>query len=171
MINVYTADPIKSSAHFNLKNLMIPDVEGNFTNLSGKFIYDPENLSDGLIEAHIDAKTISTGDDLKDTKLRSAEFFNTDKYPEILFISKKIEVYDADVLKVCGDLTVKNITKEVVLNVERPESSSKHLTLAASTVINREEFGLELGSVLEVGELLVGDDIQITMDITLHKSN
>lgn len=170
MINVYAADTSKSLAHFNLKNLMIPDVEGDFTNLSGKFIYDPQNLNQSRIEAHIDVSTISTGDELRDGHLKGPLFFDTQKYPEIKFISKKIEEYDADVLKVCGDLTVKNITKEVVLNVERPEATSKHLSLAASTVVNREEFGLELGSVLEVGELLLGDDIQITMDITLHKS-
>ena len=171
MINVYTADTVKSSAHFNLKNIMIPDVQGDFTKLSGKFIYDPSNLDQSLIEAHIDVNTISTGDDFKDKKLKSAEFFDTEKYPEIKFISKKIEIHDEDVLKVSGDLTVKNITKEVVLNVERPESTNKHLSLAASTIVNRGLFGLELSSILEVGEMLVGDDIHITMDITLHKTS
>lgn len=169
MINVYNADPTKSSAHFNLKNLMIPDVDGEFKSLSGKFIYDPENLANGLIEAIIDVNSVSTGDESRDSQLKDLGFFNADTYPTIKFYSKKIEEFDEDVLKVCGDLTIKNITKEVILNVEKPTSEKKHLSLTATTLVNREEFRLEVGAILEVGEMLVGDNIQIIMDITLIK--
>jgi polyisoprenoid-binding protein YceI len=169
MINEYVADPNHSTAQFNLKNLMIPDVSGEFATLSGNFIYDPQNLDKSLIEAFIDVNSVTTGDEHRDAQLKDKEFFNSEKFPTIKFISKHIEEYDSDVLKVCGYLTIKNITKEVILNVEKPESDFKHMSLAASTLVNREEFGLDVGAILEVGEMLVGDNIQIIMDITLNK--
>lgn len=170
MINSYKANPDQSTAHFTLHNVLIPDVEGDFECLRGKFIYDPENLRNSLIEAYIDVKTISTGKESRDSQFKSAEFFNVTKYPTIEFHSKKFEEHDEDVLKVTGDLTVKNITKEVILNVERPANTNqKQMSIAASTIVNRDEFGLALGKILEVGEVLVGDNIQITMDIQLTK--
>lgn len=170
MLNSYKANPDKSSAHFTLHNMLIPDVEGDFECLRGKFIYDPENADKGLIEAYIDVKTISTGSPSRDKKLKGQEFFNATEYPTIEFHSRKFESFDEDVLKVTGDLTVKHITREVILNVEKPANTNKkQMSIAASTVINRDEFGLALGKILEVGEMLVGDNIQITMDIQLTK--
>ena len=152
--------------------MVIPDVEGDFSSLSGSFIFDPDNLSACRIEAFIDVKSIDSGSDTRNDLLKAKEFFHVEKYPQIKFNSKKFEIYDEDVLKVTGDLTVKNITKEVVLNVERPdeEIKQKRISLAASTIVNRDEFKLDLGSVLEIGEALVGDNIQITMDIQLIKA-
>lgn len=170
MIHQYKANPEKSTAHFKLHNTLIPDVEGDFECLRGKFIYDPEDLKSSVIEAYIDVKTISTGKEGRDNQFKGEEFFNVKRYPTIVFHSKKFEVHDNDVLKVLGNLTVKHITKEVVLNVERPDNTNKRqLSLAASTIIKRDEFGLALGKILEVGEVLVGDNIQITMDIQLTK--
>jgi polyisoprenoid-binding protein YceI len=172
MINEYLADPGHSSAHFNLENLVIPDVEGDFASLSGKFIYDPDHLDQCRIEAFIDVRSVTTGDALIDAQLKSVEFFHLAHYPQIKFISKSIEAFDKDVLKVYGDLTIKEITKEVVLNVERPDNTiKKKISLVASTLVNRVAFGLELSSILNVGEILVGDNIQITMDIKLTKKN
>ncbi|MEA9357419.1 YceI family protein [Bacteriovorax sp. PP10] len=169
MIHSYKANPDKSTAHFKLHNILIPDVEGDFECLRGKFIYDPENLKSSVIEAYIDVKTISTGKESRDSQFKGEEFFNAKKYPTIVFHSLKFEIQD-DLLKVLGNLTVKHITKEVVLNVERPDNIHKRqMSLAASTIINRDEFGLALGRILEVGEVLVGDNIQITMDIQLTK--
>lgn len=172
MIHSYKANPDKSTAHFKLHNTLIPDVEGDFECLRGKFIYDPKNLDKALIEAYIDVKTISTGKESRDSQFKGEDFFNVKKFPTIEFHSRKFEVQDEDVLKVTGDLTVKNITKEVVLNVERPEGhEARHMNLAASTIVNRDEFGLALGKILEVGEVLVGNNIQITMDIQLTKES
>lgn len=171
MINSYKANPDKSSAHFKLHNILIPDVEGDFECLRGRFIYDPEDLKSSVIEAYIDVTTISTGYASRDSQFKGEEFFNVKKYPTIVFHSKKFEIQNnEDVLKVSGNLTVKHITKEVVLNVERPDNTNKRqMSIAASTIINRDEFGLALGKILEVGEVLVGDNIQITMDIQLTK--
>lgn len=170
MINNFKADPTLSSAHFNLKNKVIPDVEGDFSSLSGCFTFDPDNLSSCLIEAYIDVKSINSGSDSRNELLKSKDFFNVDKYPLIEFHSKNFEVFDEDVLKVTGNLKIKDITSEVVLNVERPdELKQKRISIAASVLVNRDEFKLDLGNVLEVGEALVGDNIQITMDIELIK--
>ena len=170
MIHEYKANPEKSTAHFKLNNTLIPDVEGDFECLRGKFIYDPEDLKSSVIEAYIDVKTISTGKDSRDSQLKGEDFFDVSHYPTIAFHSKKFEVFDNDVLKVSGDLTLKDITKEAVLNVEKPHNTNKRqMSIAASTIINRDEFGLALGKILEVGEVLVGDNIQITMDIQLTK--
>lgn len=172
MINTFKANPKESSAHFNLKNMVIPDVKGHFSSVSGTFSYDPEKIENGLIEACIDVKTVDTGSELTNEKLKSAEFFDVKKYPLIKFLSNKIEIYDEEMLKVTGNLTVKDVTKEVILNVEKPdELGSKKLNVVASTLINREEFNLDLGNVLEVTEMLMGDNIQIIMDIELIKQN
>jgi polyisoprenoid-binding protein YceI len=170
MMNIYNADSNHSSAHFNLNNLIIPDIVGDFPHLSGKFIYDPDDLGKSFIEARIDVKSVTTGDIHRDDQLKGRNFFYADIYPDIVFVSKRIELLDEDVLKVSGNLTVKNITKEVILNVERPEKTQdKILNLAASTVINREDFKLELGPILEIGEALVANSIRITMKIELVK--
>jgi len=170
MINTYKADPNQSSAHFILKNFVIPDIEGDFECLSGKFIYDPGNLSHAKIEASIAVKTMHTGNEVRDSQLKGKEFFNIKKYPFIKFVSKDFSIQDADVLKVRGDLTVKGITREIILNVERPaDTKEPELNLAASTIINREEFKLDLGDILEIGEPLIGENIQMTMNIQLIK--
>jgi polyisoprenoid-binding protein YceI len=162
MIHSYQANPDKSTAHFKLHNTLIPDVEGDFECLRGKFVYDPENLDKSLIEAYIDVNTISTGKESRDAQFKAEDFFNVEQFPTIEFHSRKLELLDEDVLKVHGHLTVKNITKEVILNVERPMSTEKkQMSIMASTIINRDEFGLALGKILEVGEVLVGDNIQI----------
>ncbi len=172
MINTFKADPKESCAHFNLKNMVIPDVEGYFSSLSGSFTFDPDNLSVCRIEAYIDVSSVDSGSDSRDELLKGEEFFNAQKYPLIEFHSKEFRIHDEDVLKVRGDLTVKDITKEVVLNVERPDGlKKKRISIAASTLVNRDEFKLDLGSVLEIGEALIGENIQMTMEIELIKQS
>ncbi len=169
MINVYKAIPDQSNAHFTLENSIIPDISGEFSCLSGTFTYDADHLDKSSIEAFIDVKTIDTGNTLRDEGLKSENVFNVKKFPTIKFISKSFRDTEKGILEVVGNLTVKNITKEAILLVEKPESDKKEITITANTVINREKFKLELGSILDIGEIIVGDEIQFDMDIQLIK--
>lgn len=170
MINVYKANPDQSNAYFQLKNSIIPDITGEFSCLSGSFTFDSDHLEKSRIEAYIDVKTINTGDSTRDTYFKSEDFFNIQKHPTIKFISSEFKDDGNGTLIVSGELTVKGITKKAVLEVEKPDDTNqKKLGLSASTVINRDKFKLELGSIMEVGEALIGDDIQFDMNIQLIK--
>ncbi|MBC7711893.1 MAG: YceI family protein [Rhizobacter sp.] len=172
MISEYKANPDQSSAHFLLKNSLIPDIKGEFSCLSGSFTFDSDHLEKSHIEAYIDVKTIDTGDSTRDNYFKSEDFFNIKKFPTIKFISQEFKDNGQGLLEVTGDLTVKNITKKALLKVEKPDNTEKtKIGITASTFINREKFKLELGSILEAGEVLIGDDIQFEMDIQLIKQS
>jgi len=176
MKTTYQIDPAHSSAQFVVRHMMITNVRGGFGSLKGTVVYDPDNLNESKIEALIDVTSIKTMDEQRDTHLKSADFFDVEKYPEITFQSKKIEQAGGDELKVTGDLAVHGVTKEVVLNVDGPTGEGKdpfgytRVGAAASTKIKRGDFGLTWNAALETGGILVGDDVKIELEISLIKA-
>lgn len=173
----YEIDPAHSGAHFRVKHLMVANVRGTFSNVTGTVVYDPQNAGNSKIQATIDASTIDTRDAQRDAHLKSADFFNVEKFPSITFVSKKVENGTAGKLKVIGDLTIHGMTKEVTLDVEGPEADVKDpwgnvkAGASASTRVNRKDFGLTWNQALETGGVLVGDDVAITLDIELLRKN
>lgn len=170
----YQIDSTHSSASFSIKHMMIAKVHGGFEKLSGSLTYDAQNPSASKIEVIIDASTINTREAQRDTHLKSADFFDVEKFPTLTFVSKKVEG-SGDDLKVTGVLTIKGITKEVVLAVEGPSAEMKDpygnlkIGASATTKIKRKEFGLTWNAALEAGGVLVGDDVNITLEVQFVK--
>ena len=174
MLTTWQIDTAHSSANFSIKHMMIAKVHGGFEKLSGTLQYDPQDIIKSSVEAVIETASINTREAQRDAHLKSADFFDAEKYPQLIFKSKKIEK-DGDDLKVIGDLTIHGVTKEVVLNAEAPSEEMKDpwgntkIGISATTKIKRKDFGLNWNAALEAGGVLVGDDVAITLDIQFLK--
>ncbi len=164
-------DPAHSSAEFKVKHMMISNVKGSFSGLSGTLTQNPSEPSHSTVEASIDLATLSTGDPQRDGHLKSADFFDAEKYPQMTFKSTLVEPKSEDEYRVTGDLTLHGVTKPVTFAVEGPSAPGKdpwgntRIGLSATAKINRKDFGLTWNAALETGGVLVGEDIQITLDV------
>ena len=169
----YTIDTAHSAAQFKVRHMMIANVKGEFTNVSGTVSFDPANPGAAVVEAAVDVSTISTRDPQRDGHLKSADFFDVEKYPSITFKSKKILNASATGADVLGDLTVHGVTKEVTLKVEDFSEEAKdpwgnmRRGASAKTKINRKDFGMSFNVALEAGGFLVGEDVDINIDVEL----
>jgi len=171
----YVIDPAHSTADFRVRHLMISNVRGEFSGISGTVVFDPKNPENSKIEATIDATTINTRDPQRDAHLKSADFFDVEKYPTITFKSKKVASAGLGEKKVTGDLTIHGVTREVVLNVEGPAPEVKDpwgnikTGVSATTKLNRKDFGLMWNAALETGGVVVGDEISVDLDLELTR--
>jgi polyisoprenoid-binding protein YceI len=168
-------DPAHTAAGFSVKHLMISTVRGQFKGVTGTINWDDQDISKSVVDVTIDATTVDTSEPKRDADLKSANFFDVEKYPTITFKSKKIEQLSAGKLKVTGDLTIHGTTKEVVLDVEGPSVSVKdpwgntRAAVNASTKINRQEYGIKWNNKMDGGGLVVSDDVNITIDLEMIK--
>lgn len=166
----YQIDPAHSSAQFSIKHMMISNVRGDFSKISGTITFDPANPAASQVSAEIDVNSINTREPQRDAHLKSADFFDAEKYPTIAFRSKRFSGQDG-AWKMDGDLTIHGVTREVTLEVEGPTPEHKdpwgNLRIGATATgkLNRKDFGLHWNSVLETGGLLVGDDVKLTIDV------
>ena len=166
-------DPAHSAAHFSVRHLMISNVRGEFTKLSGSAVIDPVNSEKSTVEVTIDAASINTREPQRDEHLRSPEFFDVAKYPTLTFRSKRVQAHGADEFKLTGDLTIHGVTKEVSFDVEGPTPSVKdpwgniRAGITASAKINRKDFGVAWNAFTEAGGLVVGDEVKITIEAEL----
>jgi polyisoprenoid-binding protein YceI len=166
-------DPAHSAAHFSVRHLMISNVRGQFSQLSGTVTIDPQDPAKSTVEVTIDAASINTREPQRDEHLRSADFLDVAKHPLLTFRSTRVEAHGADEFKVTGQLTIHGVTKEVTLDVEGPTPSVKdpwgytRAGVTASTKINRKDFGLVWNAVTEAGGVVVGDEIKITIEAEL----
>ena len=171
--NQWIIDASHSNAGFTVKHMMITNVRGEFPKLSGKVTWDPNKPEATQIEAVIEVASISTRDEKRDGHLKSPDFFDAEQFPNITFKSKSVKAKGADELSVSGDLSIHGVTKEVVLEVEGPSAPSTdpfgnvRIGATATTKIKREDFGLVWNAALEAGGVLVGNDVKITIDISL----
>ena len=171
---IYRIDPAHSSAHFSVRHMMIANVRGEFTKVSGTIKLDPANPTGSSVEATIDATSINTREPDRDKHLKSADFLDVEKFPVLTFKSKAVSK-DGDEWKVKGDLTIHGVSKEVTLTVEGPTPETKdpwgnvRIGASASTKINRKDFGLHWNTALEAGGVLVGDEVKITLDVEATK--
>ena len=171
----YTIDPAHSTAGFKVRHLMVANVRGEFSGVTGTVVFDASAPENSRVEALIDATTIHTRDEQRDAHLKSADFLDVEKFPAITFVSKKIAGTDGE-WKVTGELTIHGVTKEVTLDVEGPAPEAKDpwgnvkSGATAVTKISRKEFGMEFNVVLETGGVMVGDEIVITLELELLRS-
>lgn len=167
----YTIDPAHSNVEFAVKHMMITTVRGRFGDVKGK-VEIPENGQPKL-EVTIAAASIDTRTEARDTHLRSADFFDVEKYPELRFVSTKA-TRTADGYKLTGDLTIKGITKPITLEVTEEGAGvdpwgNQKAAFSAMGKINRSDFGLTWNAALETGGVLVSEEVKISIDAQLVK--
>lgn len=169
-LQTYVIDPTHSAVHFSVRHLMLSNVRGEFTKLSGTIKFDPTDAAHSSIEASIDAASLNTRDEKRDGHIKSADFLDVEKFPAITFRSKQIKLGN-DSAKVTGDLTIRGVTREVTLDIEGPSAEIKdpwgkqRVGATATTKLNRKDFGLTWNATLETGGVMVGDEVKVTIDI------
>jgi polyisoprenoid-binding protein YceI len=175
MTTTYTIDSAHSTADFKVRHLMVSNVRGEFSGVSGKVEVDHENPANSRVEAVIDATTIQTREPQRDTHLKSADFLDVERFPQITFVSKTVARKGDEEYKVTGDLTIHGVAREVVLDVEgvTPELKdpwgATRRGAVAKTKINRKDFGLVWNMALETGGVLVGEEVQIHIELELTR--
>lgn len=163
-------DSAHSAAHFSIRHLMIANVRGDFSKLSGSVFLDPADLTRSTVEASLETASINTREPQRDAHLRSPDFFDAATHPAITFRSKRVTPAGPDHFKVTGDLTIKGVTKEVTLDLEGPTPSVKdpwgnvRAGITATAKINRKDFGMAFNALLEGGGVVLGDEVSITID-------
>lgn len=166
----YQIDPVHSSAQFSVRHLMVSNVKGEFSKVTGTVTYDPDHLEKSRVNATIDTTTLTTRDPNRDKDLKSPEFFDIDKFPTMTFQSTEFSKNNGK-LQIAGNLTIHGVTKPVVLDVDGPTPEVKdpwgnyRRGASATTTVNRKDFGLMWNKVLEGGGAVVGDTVSITLDL------
>jgi polyisoprenoid-binding protein YceI len=173
--STWKIDPAHSAAHFAVKHLVVSTVRGDMGPVSGTVVLDEADPTKSTVTASVDASAINTRDAKRDEHLRSPDFLDTAKHPTVTFTSSKIEKVADDQYKVSGDLTLRGVTKPVVLTVagsptpvQDPFGNTK-LGGSATARINRQDFGIAWSKSLDAGGLVVGDTVDITIDLELTK--
>jgi polyisoprenoid-binding protein YceI len=153
---------------------MITTVKGRFTDVKGTVISDDADLTQGQVDLTINVASIDTREAQRDTHLRSADFFETEKFPSMSFKGRRITDVSGDRFRLVGDLTIRDITREVTLDVTsngraKDPWGGERAGFEATTKIKRSDFGLTWNQALETGGVVVGDEIKISIDAELVK--
>ncbi len=175
-VSTWNLDAAHSVAEFKVKHMMISNVKGQFTKVTGALHFDEQDVTQSNVEASIEAASINTRDEQRDTHLKSPDFFDVEKFPILKFKSTGISRKSTDELAITGDLTIHGVTREVIFAVEGPTPAAKdpwgnaRIGLSATTKINRKDFGLTWNAALETGGILVGEEVTITLDVQFVKA-
>jgi polyisoprenoid-binding protein YceI len=175
-VGVWEIDPAHSAALFSVRHMMVSTVRGEFGKLAGTVKLDPADLTRSSVQATIDARTINTREPQRDEHLRSADFFEVEKFPTIEFKSTRIVRAGSETYELTGQLTMHGITREITLTVESDGVETKDpwgkLRRGASATgkLNRKDFGLNWNQALETGGILVGEEVKISIDVELVQS-
>jgi polyisoprenoid-binding protein YceI len=166
-------DPAHAAAHFSVRHLMVSNVKGEFTRISGAVNWDDSDVSKSSVEAGIDTGTINTGNADRDKDLRSDRFLNVEKFSKMTFRSKSIKQSANGKLEMTGDLTIRGITHEVTFEVDGPTAPVKdpwgnlRAGVSATAKINRQSFDVKWNAAMDGGGVVVGDEVAITLDLEL----
>jgi polyisoprenoid-binding protein YceI len=171
----WTIDASHSAAQFGVRHLMVSTVRGDFGNVQGTIEYDGKDVKSLKVEATVDVATVDTREPKRDEHLKSADFFDAEKFPKMTFKSKRVDVSAGGKAKLVGDLTLRGVTKEVVLDLEGPTPALKNpwgktvVGASATTKINRSDFGVKWNKTLDAGGVVVSDEVAITIDVEAVK--
>ncbi len=171
----WTFDPAHSAVQFKVRHLMVSSVRGNFGKIAGTVHYDEKDITKSRADITIDAASIDTRVTQRDEHLRSPDFLDAANHRTITFKSKRVEKNGEGRLKVTGDLTIRGVTKEVVLDVEGPAPPVRDMQGnirvggQAAAKIDRKDFGLTWNKALETGGVVVGDEVDITIDLEIYR--
>jgi polyisoprenoid-binding protein YceI len=169
-MTTYNIDTAHSGIHFTVRHMVVSKVRGAFLRWQGTVGFDEQNPSASKVSVRIEAASVDTREPKRDAHLRSPDFFDTEKYPELSFESTKVEKLEDGEYRVTGDLTLHGITKPVVLSASflgagKDPWGNRRLGFEAHASLNRKEFGLGWNQVLEAGGVLVGEKIEIDLDV------
>jgi polyisoprenoid-binding protein YceI len=170
MTTLWTIDHSHSGIHFTVRHLMVSKVRGTFAKWTGELALDDADMTKSRVDVTIDAASIFTDEAKRDAHLRSADFFEVEKYPHLTFKSTKVEKTDADTLAVTGELTIRDVTKTVVLEVTdngrvKDPWGGTRAGFSAHLSLSRKEYGLTWNALLEAGGVAVSDKIEIGLEI------
>ncbi len=173
--NAWDIDASHSSIQFRVKHLMISNVRGTFDSISGSILFDGENYASARAEAVIQTASINTREPKRDDHLRSADFFDAATHPTITFKSKRVEDIQENRFKLVGDLTMRGTTKEIVLDVEatpivKGMRGESRVGVHATTRLDRQDYGIKWNRALDAGGFVVGNEVDIILDLELVKS-
>lgn len=174
--SVWKIDADHSNVGFKVRHMMVTNVQGHFAKYDGTVDIDDKDITKSKIQVVIDTASIDTNVVKRDEHLRSADFFDVTRYPTMTFVSKKIVKDGKERLRAHGDLTLHGVTREVVLDIEGPTAAYKDpwgnikRGATASTKINRKDFGLLWNAAIKGGGVIVGDDVNIILEIQLVKT-
>lgn len=165
-------DPAHSHIYFTVRHMMISKVRGHFPVFNGTVNYDAENPTNTTVDIEADINSINTNDEKRDNHLKSPDFFNATEFPIMHFKSTKIEQTDEENGKLYGDLTIKNVTKPIVLDVEfagtaKSPWGTTNAGFSAAATINRQDWDLTWNAPIETGGVLVGDKVKIEIELEL----
>ena len=167
-------DAAHSNVGFSIKHLMIATVRGSFTQVHGTVTVDENDPATAEIDITIPIASVTTRDEKRDAHLRSPDFFDVERFPNMTFRGKRVERVSGDSFRVIGDLTIRDVTKEVALDVEllgraKDPWGNEKAGFEATTTISRSDYGLTWNAALETGGVLVGDDVKISIEAELQK--
>ena len=170
----WQVDGAHSTVNLAVRHMVISKVRGHFSTWSAKLQLDTAELTRSTVEADIEAASIDTGVADRDTHLRSPDFLDAAKYPTLRYRSRRVEAVSKDRLRVTGDLTIRDVTREVVLDVEyggqgKDPWGNTRVGFTATTSLNRKDFGLTWNQVLETGGVLVADRVDIEIELQAIK--
>jgi polyisoprenoid-binding protein YceI len=171
----WTLDPAHTEVGFSVKHLMISTVRGRFADVRGTIHVDGNDLTRASVEAEIATGSIDTRQEQRDAHLRSADFFEVEKYPTLTFRSTRVERIENDRYRITGDLTIRDVTREIVLEGTdegrgRDPWGGERLGFSATATIDRRDFGLTWNQALETGGVLVSNEIKISIDLEAVKA-
>ena len=171
--SIWQIDPQHSSAQFAVRHLGLSTVRGAFSKLNGTMVLDDQDITKSSVEVTIDVNTVDTREPDRDKDLRSERFFDVAHFPTMTFKSKKVEQVAPGKLRVTGELTIRGTSREVTLDVDGPTAPVKdpwgnqRLAATATTKINRQDYGVKWNAKLDNGGVVVGDDVNITLDVEM----
>jgi polyisoprenoid-binding protein YceI len=170
----WTVDPSHSNVEFAVKHLMISNVKGRFGDVKGTVLYNESDPAQSRVDIEIGIQSIDTRVEQRDAHLRSPDFFHADQYPTMRFVSKRIVGDIKGEFKLVGDLTIKNVTREITLDAEfhgreKDPWGGERMGFEGKGKLNRKDFGLSWNQVLESGGWVVGEDIKLAIEVELVK--
>ena len=173
--NNWNIDTAHSGIHFSVRHMVVSKVRGRFSKFAGTVRIDDADLARSSVEATIEAASIDTGVAERDDHLRSPDFFDVGKFPELKLKSTRIEKMGDDRYRVTGELTIRDVTREVAVDVEYGGKASdpwgnERAGFTAKVAIDRKDFGLKWNQMLEAGGVLVGDRVDIELDVEAVRS-
>ena len=171
---LYKIDNAHSQIGFAVKHLMVSTVRGDFQDYTGQLEFDPNNLNNFMADVAIQAKSINTQNQGRDTHLSSADFLDVATYPAITFKSKDIHAA-ANGYEIVGDLTIHGVTKQITLPVSisgpvKSPSGDDVIGLSGETVINRQDFGVSWNKMMDQGGMVLDDNVRLVVDVEAHQA-
>ena len=167
--SAWDVDKVHSSVQFVVSHMTISKVRGAFSDFDANLSFDGNSLKDGSVTFTVKVNSVNTGNQNRDDHLRSDDFFNVEQYPDITFKSKSVVPGEGNKFKVVGDLTVRDVTKEVTFDCEYHGAidvrGGKKSGFSAETTINRQEFNVKFDRALEAGGLVVGNDVKLSLEL------